>query len=192
MPSNPPRKGIVTEADPPTFQLGCHSEYGRLNAVVVGSVDGLAYPPWNRNIRYLSGEVADLLAAGPPGDAVDVRRAAPHLHAALAVDVERVAQTFESHGVAVLRPRPFQPEEQRYLEHLQPGTSLLYPADPIYVLGRHVIETSIRRPFRRKEVWATRDVLQPLIDRDPQVSHVSIPRSWPGPAGDEGPGPFLE
>lgn len=179
-------------AEPVAPELGCFSEYGRLHAVVVGSVEGFAYPPWNRNIRYLSGEIAELLAAARAGQAVDVKRAAPRLWEALAENVERVADTFQQHGVAVLRPRPLRAEEVRYLEHLQPGTSLLYPADPIYVLGNHIIETSIRRPFRRKEVWATRDVLQPLIDRDPDVQHVSIPRSRPGVAGDEGPGPFLE
>jgi N-dimethylarginine dimethylaminohydrolase len=60
------------------------------------------------------------------------------------------------------------------------------------VLGKHVIETCIRRPFRRKETWATRDVLTPYIDEDPKVRHVSIPRAAPHPAGEEGPGPFLE
>jgi N-dimethylarginine dimethylaminohydrolase len=80
----------------------------------------------------------------------------------------------------------------RYLDELQGGHMLLYPADPTYVLGKHVIETCIRRPFRRKETWATRDVLMPLIDADPDVYHVAVPRAEPGVAGDEGPGPFLE
>jgi hypothetical protein len=69
---------------------------------------------------------------------------------------------------------------------------LLYPADPTYVLGKHVIETTFRRPFRRKETWATRDVLMAGIEADPVVRHVACPRARPHPAGDEGPGPFLE
>ena len=60
------------------------------------------------------------------------------------------------------------------------------------MLGKHVIETCIRRPFRRKEAWATRDVLMPHIDRDPSVRHVAMPPAEPHPAGAEGPGPFLE
>jgi N-dimethylarginine dimethylaminohydrolase len=172
--------------------LGCHSEYGHLDAVVVGRTDGLRYPAFNRNIRYLSGEVAELLASAPPGSSVDVQTAAPHLWEQLTETVERVADTFERHGVTVLRPRPFTREERTYLGDLQEGASLLYPADPIYVLGKHVIETCIRRPFRRKEGWATRSVLQRLIDADPQVRHVASPRAELGVAGDEGAGPFLE
>lgn len=174
------------------IELGCHSEYGELKAVVVGRVDGLAYPAFNRNIRYLSGEVAELLSGASEDGSVDVRAAAPHLWNQLASAVERVADTFEQHGVRVLRPREFEPAEREYLADLQGGCSLLYPADPIYVLGKHLIETCIRRPFRRKEVWATRDVLAPLIDADPEVHHVASPRAQLGAAGNEGPGPFLE
>lgn len=177
---------------PPSFQLGCHSEYGRLDAVVVGRTDGLRYPAFNRNIRYLSGEIAELLSSAPPGGSVDVRESAPRLWEQLTEAVERVAGTFTHNGVTVLRPRPFAPEERAYLGELQEGASLLYPADPIYVLGKHVIETCIRRPFRRKEAWATRTVLQPLIDADPEARHVASPRAELGPAGHEGAGPFLE
>ncbi len=176
----------------PPFELGCHSEYGRLDAVVVGRTDGLRYPAFNRNIRYLSGEIADVLSSAPPGSSVDVRESAPQLWEQLTEAVERVADTFTQHGVAVLRPRPFTPEERTYLDDLQQGASLLYPADPVYVLGKHVIETCIRRPFRRKEAWATRTVLQPLIDADPDVRHVASPRAELGGAGHEGAGPFLE
>lgn len=173
------------------IELGCYSEYGTLRAVIVGRLDDLAYPAWSSNIRYLSGEIAELLS-GASGSAVNIRDRAPHLWEALSTDVEGVVETFEAHGVRVLRPRTYLPEERRYLDNLQGGHSLLYPADPTFVLGKHVIETCIRRPFRRKETWATRDVLMPHIEADPDVRHVAIPRARPHPAGDEGPGPFLE
>jgi len=173
------------------IELGCYSEYGTLRAVIVGRLDDLAYPAWSPNIRYLSGEIAELLS-GASGSAVNIRDRAPHLWEALSIDVEGVVETFEAHGVRVLRPRTYLPEERRYLDNLQGGHSLLYPADPTFVLGKHVIETCIRRPFRRKETWATRDVLMPHIEADPDVRHVAIPRARPHPAGDEGPGPFLE
>jgi N-dimethylarginine dimethylaminohydrolase len=176
----------------PSFELGCHSEYGNLDAVVVGRTDDLRYPAFNRNIRYLSGDIADLLSSAAPGSSVDVRERAPELWEQLTEAVERVADTFTQQGVTVLRPRPFEPEERAYLNDLQQGASLLYPADPVYVLGKHVIETCIRRPFRRKEAWATRSVLQPLIDADPEVRHVASPRAELGVAGQEGAGPFLE
>lgn len=173
------------------IRIGCFSEYGTLRAVVVGTPDGLAYPAWSPNVRYLQGPMRDLLMDAP-GPSVDLRERAPSVWESLHEDIEGVVALFERHGVRVLRPRGFEPLETTYLADLQGGHSLLYPADPIYVLGRHVIETCIRRPFRRKETWATRDVLMPFIDADPEVRHVAIPRARLGPAGQEGPGPFLE
>jgi N-dimethylarginine dimethylaminohydrolase len=175
----------------PATRIGCFSEYGTLRAVVVGSVDGLAYPAWSPNVRYLSGSIRDLLVDAREPE-VDIRKQAPGAWEALRGQIEEIVATFERHNVQVLRPRPFEPLELGYLGELQGGHSLLYPADPIYVLGRHVIETCIRRPFRRKEAWPTRDVLMPFIDADPEVQHVAIPRAHLGPAGNEGPGPFLE
>ncbi len=174
-----------------SMEIGCYSDYGTLRTVMVGSTEDLAYPAWSPNIRYLTGEVAELLS-NADGNAVNLRERAPALWEAVTADVESVADIFEEHGVEVVRPRKYLPEEMEYLEHLQGGHSLLYPADPNYVLGKHVIECCIRRPFRRKETWATRDVLMPHIEADPAVRHVSMPRARPHPAGEEGPGPFLE
>jgi N-dimethylarginine dimethylaminohydrolase len=128
----------------------------------------------------------------PPGGSVDVQAAAPQLWERVTEAVERVVDTFQAHGVHVLRPREFSPAEAEYLSDLQEGASLLYPADPVYVLGKHLIETCIRRPFRRKEAWATRSVLAPYVDADPAMRHAASPRAELGPAGDEGRGPFLE
>jgi N-dimethylarginine dimethylaminohydrolase len=171
--------------------IGCYSDYGTLRSVMVGSTEDLAYPSWSPNIRYLRDEVAELLSSAD-GNAVDLSEQAPELWEGVTSDVERVAELFAEHGVEVVRPRKYLPEEMEYLEYLQGGHSLLYPADPNYVLGKHVIECCIRRPFRRKETWATRDVLMPYIEADPGVRHVSIPRARPHRAGEEGPGPFLE
>ena len=102
------------------------------------------------------------------GDQVDVRERAPQLWEALTADVERVVQTLrDATASGCCAPATFHPDELDYLGHLQGGHSLLYPADPTFVLGKHVIETCIRRPFRRKEAWATRDVLMPHIERGP-------------------------
>jgi N-dimethylarginine dimethylaminohydrolase len=177
--------------EPRALEIGCYSDYGTLRVVMVGRTDDLAYPAWSRNIRYLTGEVAELLS-NADGDAVNLREQAPELWESITAEVEGVADAFREHGVEVVRPRRFLPEEMQYLEYLQGGHSLLYPADPTYVIGKHVIETTFRRPFRRKETWATRDILMPGIEADPQVRHVACPRARPHPAGDEGPGPFLE
>ena len=172
------------------FEIGCFSDYGTLSAVMVGRTDDLAYPAWSPNIRYLSGAVAELLS-NAEGDSVNLREQAPELWEGITEDVEGIVEALRRHGAEVVRPRKFLPEEMTYLEYLQGGHSLLYPADPTYVVGKHVVETTFRRPFSRKETWATRDVLMPSIEADPRSSRgLSAPR--PHPAGDEGPGPFLE
>jgi glycine amidinotransferase len=173
------------------FEIGCFSDYGTLRVVMVGRTDDLAYPAWSSNIRYLTGPVAELLS-NADGNSVNLREHAPELWDGITDDVESIAEAFRQHGAQVVRPRKFLPEEMQYVEYLQGGHSLLYPADPTYVLGKHVIETTFRRPFRRKETWATRDVLMPSIEADPEIRHVACPRSRPHPAGAEGPGPFLE
>jgi N-dimethylarginine dimethylaminohydrolase len=173
------------------MEIGCFSDYGTLRTVMIGSTEDLAYPAWNRNIRYLTGDVADLLSSAD-GNAVKLKERAPELWEGITADAETIVALLEQHGVEVVRPRKYLPEEMEYLDYLQGGHSLLYPADPNYVLGKHVIECCIRRPFRRKETWATRDVLMPHIEADPEVRHVSMPRARPHVAGEEGPGPFLE
>lgn len=173
--------------------FGVHSEYGKLHQVMVGRLDDFAYPSWSRNLRYLGPEITQILKS-TCGKALPVRDAIPEVFGKTAEQLENVVETFERLGVEVLRPRPYTEEEKAYLQDLQNGHSLLYPADPVYVLGKHLIETCIRRPFRRKEVWAIRDVLSPIIDEDPDAHHVAIPRAVPTKADADGlgPGPFLE
>lgn len=174
-------------------KFGVHSEYGTLHQVMVGHLDDFVYPSWSRNLRYLGPEITEILkGAGENG--LPVREALPEVFDKTSAQLEGVVQAFRDHGVEVLRPRRLQPDEKEYLGALQNGHSLLYPADPVYVLGDHLIETCIRRPFRRKEVWAIRDVLAPILEADDDARHVAIPRAVPTGADRDGlgPGPFLE
>ena len=75
--------------------------------------------------------------------------------------MEGVAATYEKHGIKVHRLRPYTEEERRHLGDLQEGWSQLYPADPVFVVGKHYLEISIRRAYRRKEVFPLRDLMLP-------------------------------
>ncbi len=172
-------------------RFGVHSEFGTLREVMVGRLDDFAYPRWHPNIRYLGGETAELLKrADEP--TVYVKDIVPEIWEQAHEQLENVVSAFEKDGVKVHRPRCFTEEEKEYLATLQGGHSLLYPADPVFVLGDHFIETCTRRWFRRRETWAIRDVIKPMIDADPEARHVSIPRAQPSRDDDCGPGPFLE
>ena len=63
-------KGTAAEAR--TFEIGCFNDWGTLKVAMVGSTQDLAYPAWSPNIRYLTGDVAELLS-NAKGDAVNLR-----------------------------------------------------------------------------------------------------------------------
>lgn len=167
--------------------FGVHSEYGRLPMVMVGQVDDFAYPPFCPNLRYLTGEKRRMLEA-TGGRAYHLRAEKPALYDKLVEQLEIVCEAFRTRGVEVVRPRVFSQDEKRFLAGLQLGHSQLYPADPAFVLGPHFIEGCIRRPFRRKEVWAIRDALLPLVEADPDAHHVAMPQARPDPADLTGTG----
>lgn len=174
-------------------KFGVHSEYGTLHQVMVGHLEDFVYPSWSENLRYLGPEITRILK-DTGGRGLPVKDALPDVFDRTASQLEAVVETFRSRGVDVLRPRGYTAEEKEYLGALQNGHSLLYPADPVYVLGSHLIETCIRRPFRRKEVWPIRDVLTPLLEADDDARHVAMPQAVPTRADADGlgPGPFLE
>jgi glycine amidinotransferase len=69
---------------------------------------------------------------------------------------------------------------------------LLYPADPVYTVGKHYIEVNIRRAYRRKEVFPLREIVAPLLEADPETHHVVMPPAQPFTPSGAGPGPYLE
>ena len=173
----------------PAFGVG--SEFGRLREAVVGIAEDLALPPMGRGLTHFNDELAAALSA-TGGRALDIREAFPARWEETQNQMDGVAATFERFGVKVHRPRPYGEEEKRHQVELQPGHSLLYPADPVFVIGKHFLELSIRRAYRRKEVFPLRDIVQPMIEADRQAHYVAMPPARPWTPAAEGPGPFLE
>ena len=171
-------------------QFGVHSEWGKLREVVVGRADDLALPPWSPDLSHYNPELTAALEGR--SEALEIARAMPERHARAAEQLEGLVATYERHGVRVHRPRRFTEAERRSLGDLQPGCSQLYPADPVYVLGNHFLELNIRRAYRRKEVFPLRELVQPLVQRDPEAHCVAIPQARPHAPSGAGPGPYLE
>ncbi len=171
--------------------LGSHSEFGTLREAVVGIAQGLSLPPFGKDLSHYNDELRAALIAN--GDhPLDIARTFPERYERTVEQMEGVAATYEAFGVRVHRPRPFMPQERDYLGVLQQGGSQLYPADPVFVIGKHYIEISIRRAYRRKEVFPLRDLVMPMIEADPEAHYVAMPQSQPWTPSGEGPGPFLE
>lgn len=171
--------------------FGSHSEFGTLREAVVGSAQGLHLPPFGKDLSHYNEELRSALLANGKRP-LDAASAFPERFERTVEQMEGVVATYEKFGVKVHRPRPFTDEETQYLGALQQGWSQLYPADPVFVIGKHYLEISIRRAYRRKEVFPLRDLVLPMIEADAEAHHVAMPQSRPWTPSGEGPGPFLE
>ena len=171
--------------------FGAYTDFGRLRAAIVGSADGLALPPFTPTLHHYNDEVQTALRRS--GDqALLVAEVMPERWHKTVEQLDQLAALYESNGVQVYRPRPYSEEETEYLAHLQPGHSLLYPADPVYTLGKRYFELNIRRAYRRKEVFPLREIVAPMISSDAEASHVVMPAPQPFEPSSGGPGPYLE
>ncbi len=171
--------------------FGSYSEFGKLREVVVGSAQNLHLPPFCKDLSHYNSDLRDALLKN--GDKpLSVATAFPELYERTLEQLENVASTYERFRVRVHRPRSYTREELTHLGVLQEGWSQLYPADPVFLIGKHYLEISIRRAYRRKEVFPLRDIVLPMIENDRNAHHVAMPQSTPWSPSGEGPGPFLE
>ena len=171
--------------------LGSHSEYGKLREVIVGSARDLTLPPFGEDLSHYNDELRSVLRA-TGNQPLSVAEHFPKRWEETHRQIEGIAGLYEANGIRVHRLRPYRSQEKTYLDFLQQGYSQLYPADPVFMVGRHFMEINIRRAYRRKEVFPIRDIVLPMIERDPQMHHVAMPSAQPWSPSGAGPGPFLE
>lgn len=171
--------------------FGSHSEFGKLREVIVGIPDDLTLPPFGKDLSHYNDELRAVLEK-TDNKPLSVKEHFPERWEETKKQMDGIAQTFEDNGVTVHRLRPYTDQEKSYLGFLQKGHAQLFPADPVFVLGNHFIEINIRRAYRRKEVFPIRDIVQPMIEADPDAHYVAMPPARPWSPSGEGPGPFLE
>ena len=171
--------------------FGAYTDYGKLRGAIVGNAEGLSLPPFNPTLHHYNDEVQAALKAS--GDQpLDIRTAMPERWEKTTEQLDNLAALYQENGITVSRPRPYTAAETCYLAELQPGASLLYPADPVYTVGKHYLELNIRRAYRRKEVFPLRELLAPLLAADPETHHTIMPPARPFAPSSGGPGPYLE
>lgn len=171
--------------------FGSYSEFGTLREVVVGSAQHLHLPPFGKDLSHYNPDLREALLNNG-NKPLDVATAFPDLYRRTVEQIENVASTYEQEGIKVHRPRAYSPEEREHLGVLQEGWSQLYPADPVFVVGKHYMEISIRRAYRRKEAFPLREIVLPMVEADDDAHYVAMPSSAPWTPSGEGPGPFLE
>lgn len=164
-------------------RVSVRNEWGRLKEAVVGIVDDTVEMDYFPAMKWLPQWEVDLLkkAAGKKTADLD-----PHILDRLREQIERHVKVLRDHGVVVHRTNLLaHPEEQGFLADIQRGTMLFGGADFFRVIGSKVILlNSFRYPFRRKQVWAVRPVLEELI-RGANVTYAASPPPSPHYSDDD-------
>jgi N-dimethylarginine dimethylaminohydrolase len=167
--------------------FGVWNDYGRLREVAVGTLKGAVIPDWDDSYQYTDPNTQALIKAysgRPISDVPEVAEVSDLVQS----NLDNLAGIYESFGVKVHRPRQWTVDESKWLAEFQVGGHQSFPADPIWIIGRNVIECQFHTVIRNKEVFPLRDLIQPLIDASPEARHYAVPASGPL----SGPGPRLE
>lgn len=174
--------------------IGVFNEWGKLREVIVGYLDADAVVPTPTHFCYQYYKGQPTLELFEQHQGKRLKDIVPDRIEGTVRQLEGLVKAYEKAGVKVHRARPWTAEELIFLAHLAVGGFPVYVRDPILVAGKHVIELAVKTPFRRREIFAIRDVLLQRAAEDPQARHVAMPHPLPvkpTPTSD-GPGPFLE
>jgi N-dimethylarginine dimethylaminohydrolase len=170
-------------------QVSVDFEWGALEEVIVGSTCNLTVPEWTDEYEFVPPEEQEFVKrfGGTP-----LNDASPERFARVTNQLDGLVSALESLGVRVRRPRSFTTDEMAYLSDIRDCTQLLFPRDPIIVIGDCVIEAGMRDPAERKNKWPLRDIFREDL-ADYEFKHVAMPDPYPVNTTEGfGPGPFLE
>ncbi len=173
-----PSESFAVETAPTANGVMVHHEWDRLKEVVVG------YPffKFGKSVPRIS---ANDLPTGIYEWAMELCRkhhgktlaeVEPHLQEEIVQQIDGAIAILEKHGVTVHQVKPWEPEEESYLSHLADGGLLVFPRDPMVVIGDIFIETATLFPFRRKERFSIRRTLGDRLD---SVKTISMPEPLP-------------
>lgn len=141
----------------------CHHEWGVLKEAIVGisPADGFVIPHWYDGLCFMGPQFKRFAENFGGQRLLDVD---PKWANAIEREVEGFAELLASLGVIVHRPTRLEPLEATYLTPAAEGAQL-YPRDPVLVIGEQIIEINIRMPWRRRETFGVRSVVQPIAEQ---------------------------
>lgn len=142
--------------------VGAVNEWGKLREAVVGIEDNTTEPSWIPALVWLDETGQEYVRTCGGRRTEDI---APHIAEALRLQLDNHARILEQHGVIVHRTPPLVHEaEKHYLADVQQGNMLFGAADFFRFFGdTALLLNSFRMPFRRKQVFMTRPVLERLL-----------------------------
>lgn len=169
--------------------FGVYNEWGTIKEVFVGRIDTTRMPPYSPSLDITGPEVCQLLKdyGGKP-----LKEVWPERINTCQAQLDNLAETYKKHGVKVHRPRDFDDAESKYLAYLQDAIWQTFPADSVWVVGRHVIECQLRMHLATKQNFTLREGFEPHLEANPDGRWVQIPATVPTYNSLEGKGPYLE
>lgn len=142
--------------------MGVYNEWGRLREAVLGIEDDTIEPEYAESLVWVPGKGVEYIKKYGGKSS---REIFPGEMAAIKSQIDGLAAVLEKEGVTVYRLKPMRyTEEKDFLSGVQKGNMLFGGADFFRVIDDNVILlNSFRLPFRRKQVWAVRPVLEPIL-----------------------------
>ena len=151
--------------------------WGPLKEVVLGTHINLHMPRISPVLEQVYSEVLQpgLLQLIKEAEGRHWTEAHPEYIAGLAEETDLLRQACEDHGVTVHIERPALVEEINAVGRNSHGFTQTYAAEPIWVVGRNVLENAWSSDFQWAHLYPVREIHQPYIDADPNVLHYTAP-----------------
>lgn len=157
------------------MSFGVWNDFGKLREVAVGTTEGIEILDDNETYPPAAREIARVYAGRMANDIPEVAETLRETQEQL----DNLARIYAEHGVIVHRPRPHTKAEYAYDRQYQAGTHQVFPADPIWIIGRYVVECRFKSPFRNKGVFPLRELITPHVRANPDMRVIACPATAP-------------
>lgn len=163
-------------------EIGVWNDWGKLKEVMVGYPDATVVTDYHPCLSWMT----EQMKAGMEKNSGKIDgEVFPENMKKLKRQIEDHVKILEDFGVKVHRALKFfsHPEEEHFLDEAQRGCMPFPGEDYFRVIGNNVILiNALRPPFRRKQVYLVRPVLEPLL-KNSNARYVACPP--PSPHYDE-------
>jgi len=153
------------------------NEWDKLRETMVGLEDKTVAPDYMPEMSWMDPEQIEIMKKQAGKMTTDIR---PDMAQELREQIEAHVKLLEQYDVKVHRTLPLRhPEERDFLGEVQRGNMVFGGQDFFVVIGNNVILlTNFRYPFRRKQIYGVRPVLEPLLQNS-NVRYAAMPPASP-------------
>lgn len=163
-------------------EIGVRNDWEKLREVMVGYPEATVVTDYHPSLAWMTEEMKKEMEKNAGKVDAEVF---PENAKKLKKQIEDHVRILEGFGVKVHRALKYfaHPEEARFLDEVQRGCMPFPGEDYFRVIGNNVILiNALRPPFRRKQIYLVRSVLEPLL-KGTNARYVACPP--PSPSYDE-------